>query len=123
MPRRLSTPLSGFLSSVASRPGKVRTSRFKRLARLCADGVDATLDLIGREIEARFTLELRQDTARLGVADRVRFVGELDDVSQALLDTDIVIAPSRGEWTPLVLMEALAISDQSSPRMWAVSAT
>ena len=46
------------------------------------DGADATLELIGREIEPRFALELRQDTRRLGVADRVRFVGELDDVSE-----------------------------------------
>ena len=101
------TPLRlSLIGGISARKGQ--DIAVQALARLCADGVDATLDLIGREIEARFTLELRQDTARLGVADRVRFVGELDDVSQALLDTDIVIAPSRGEWTPLVLMEALA---------------
>ncbi len=45
---------------------------------------------------------------RLGVADAVDFVGEVGDAGPHLAHADIVIAPSRNEWTPLVLMEALA---------------
>lgn len=78
------------------------------LARLRARGIPATLELVGRELDERFTATVRADARRLGVGDDVEFVGEVQDIGPYLDRADIVIAPSRGEWTPLVLMEALA---------------
>jgi hypothetical protein len=78
------------------------------LARLRERGIGATLQCVGRELDARFAATVREDARRLGVAEDVEFVGEVDDIGPHLDRADIVIAPSRGEWTPLVLMEALA---------------
>lgn len=78
------------------------------LGLLCESGVDATLDLVGREIDPSFVASVRARADDVGVAERVRLVGELTDVHGYLGDVDIVLAPSRGEWTPLALMEAMA---------------
>jgi len=63
---------------------------------------------VGRNVDERFAASVREDARRLGIAGDVDFVGETDDVDVRLAKADIVIAPSRDEWTPLVLMEALA---------------
>ena len=78
------------------------------LAELHERGIAATLELVGRDVDERFAASVRADVRRLGLARDVEFVGEVDDVDAHLANADIVIAPSRDEWTPLVLMEALA---------------
>jgi glycosyltransferase involved in cell wall biosynthesis len=70
-------------------------------------GLQATLALVGRETDPTFAAAVRADVARRGLAQAVEFVGEVADAAPQLAVADIVIAPSRGEWTPLVLMEAL----------------
>ena len=94
------------VGGVASRKGQ--DIAVEALGRLSGSGVDARLDLVGREIDPHFVASVRRRAEELGVADRVSFVGELDDVHGHLRDIDIVLAPSRGEWTPLALMEAMA---------------
>jgi glycosyltransferase involved in cell wall biosynthesis len=89
-------------------PRKGQDVAVAALAQLRERGVQATLEFVGRELDERFTTGVREDARRLGVADEVEFVGEVDDIGPYLDRADIVIAPSRGEWTPLVLMEALA---------------
>ena len=71
-------------------------------------GLDVELDLVGREIDASYTAYLHDLVGRLDIRDRVRFVGEVSDVRTHLQSVDIVLAPSRGEWTPLSIMEAMA---------------
>jgi glycosyltransferase involved in cell wall biosynthesis len=78
------------------------------LALLREQGLEATLVLVGREIDSAFADAVRDDVARLGLGQAVEFVGEVADAGPQLARADIVVAPSRGEWTPLVLMEALA---------------
>jgi glycosyltransferase involved in cell wall biosynthesis len=78
------------------------------LAELHERGIVATLELVGRDVEEPFAASVREEARRLGVAGDVEFAGEVDDVDARLARADIVIAPSRDEWTPLVLMEALA---------------
>jgi len=90
-------------------PRKGQDIAIEALAELKDRGVDADLDLVGREIDTEFAASLRERANDLGVATRVTFVGELADVPAHLRDVDIVIAPSRREWTPLALMEALAL--------------
>jgi glycosyltransferase involved in cell wall biosynthesis len=89
-------------------PRKGQDIAVAALARLRERGVEATLELVGREVDARFAATVRDDARRLGVAESVAFAGEAADAGPHLDRADVVIAPSRGEWTPLVLMEALA---------------
>jgi glycosyltransferase involved in cell wall biosynthesis len=71
-------------------------------------GVEAALSLVGREEDPDFAQEVRTTAERLGIADRVRFLGEARSVDGILSETDILILSSVAEWTPLVLMEAQA---------------
>jgi glycosyltransferase involved in cell wall biosynthesis len=89
-------------------PRKGQDIALAALAQLRERGVETTLKLVGRDVDERFAAAVRADALRLGVASEVEFVGEVEDVGAHLDHADIVIAPSRGEWTPLVLMEALA---------------
>jgi glycosyltransferase involved in cell wall biosynthesis len=94
------------VGGIASRKGQ--DVAVAALAQLRERGVDARLELVGREIDPLFTARVREDARRLGVADEVELVGEVADAGPNIERADIVLAPSRGEWTPLVLMEALA---------------
>ena len=71
--------------------------------------MNVELGLVGRVINPEFATSVRELAHEQGVEPHVRFVGELEDVNAHLRDIDIVIAPSRDEWTPLSLMEAMAI--------------
>lgn len=46
----------------------------------------------------------------LGVADRVRFLGERDDVADVLAALDVFVMPSWWESGPLTLLEAMAVA-------------
>jgi glycosyltransferase involved in cell wall biosynthesis len=69
-----------------------------------------------REVEAEFTIagdgpllaELEAEAAGLGLAERIRFVGRLEDVSDLLARTDVLVFTSRSEGVPYALLEALA---------------
>jgi glycosyltransferase involved in cell wall biosynthesis len=89
-------------------PRKGQDIAVAALAQLRERGVEATLELVGREVDREFATVVRDAAQRLGVAQSVVFVGEVGDAGPHLDRADIAIAPSRGEWTPLVLMEALA---------------
>jgi glycosyltransferase involved in cell wall biosynthesis len=89
-------------------PRKGQDIAVAALAQLRERGVDARLELVGRRIDSLFTAGVLEDARRLGVAGEVELVGEVADAGLNLERADIVLAPSRGEWTPLVLMEALA---------------
>jgi glycosyltransferase involved in cell wall biosynthesis len=89
-------------------PRKGQDVAVAALAQLRDSGVEATLELVGREVDQEFAAAVRDTARRLNVTERVVFVGEVPDAGPHLEQADIVIAPSRGEWTPLVLMEALA---------------
>jgi glycosyltransferase involved in cell wall biosynthesis len=89
-------------------PRKGQDIAIAALAQLRERGVEATLELVGREVDLEFAAAVRDAAQRLGVAESVVFVGEVSDAGPHLDRADIAIVPSRGEWTPLVLMEALA---------------
>ncbi|MBL8858264.1 MAG: glycosyltransferase [Planctomycetes bacterium] len=52
--------------------------------------------------------ELRELAVRIGVADRVRFLGYRDDVPRLVASGDFVLLPSRWEGMPYVALEAMA---------------
>jgi len=91
-------------------PRKGQDIAVSALAHLRELGCDATLELVGREVDERFAAAVRENARRVGVSEEVLFAGEVSDVRAHLDRADIVIAPSRGEWTPLALMEALSRS-------------
>jgi glycosyltransferase involved in cell wall biosynthesis len=78
------------------------------LAALRDRGVDADLDLVGRVQDEALAAELLARGEALGLGGRVRVRGETDGIDAALDGADLLLLPSRGEGTPLVLMEALA---------------
>ena len=52
--------------------------------------------------------DLEAQAARLGLADRVRFLGHCDDVAAIFPALDLYVQPSRDEGTPLAVLEAQA---------------
>jgi len=53
-------------------------------------------------------VQLQRQAERLGIADRVRFLGFTDTIPQFLAALDLLVLPSRTEGTPLALLEAMA---------------
>ena len=72
--------------------------------------LDANAVLVGRDLErgGAYEHELRRDAERLGVADRVVFAGQRDDVPGLLAGSDVLCLPSSVEGLPLVVLEAMA---------------
>jgi len=67
------------------------------LAELTARGVDARLSLVGSVFAGYewFEAELHEQVRAAGLADRVEFLGFVDDVWGALADADVVLIPSQ----------------------------
>jgi glycosyltransferase involved in cell wall biosynthesis len=70
-------------------------------------GEHATLVIAGDGSERAATEAL---AAELGVADRVRLLGEIDDVPTALSGFDLFALSSRSEGLPMALTEAMSAS-------------
>lgn len=80
----------------------------RALARLRDAGIDAELDLVGRQGHPDYMAELALLVEGLDLGDRVHNLGERRDVPALMKGWDALLAPSRGEWTPLAIMEAMA---------------
>ena len=75
------------------------------LALLRGRGIDFAAAIAG---DGALADALEKRAARLGIAERVRFLGRLDDLGPLLLAADAVVLASRWEGLPLTLLEALA---------------
>lgn len=75
------------------------------LLRAAAEVRDAVFAFAG-EGPQRDSLE--SQAAQLGVADRVRFLGERDDVPELLASCDVFALPSYYEGSPISVLEAMA---------------
>ena len=51
---------------------------------------------------------LEAEAARIGVAERVRFLGHRDDIPELLAASDLVAIPSLYEGSPIAVLEAMA---------------
>jgi glycosyltransferase involved in cell wall biosynthesis len=89
-------------------PDKDQPTAVAALAALRGRGVEAELDLVGRVQDASMAAALLDDARARGLEGRVRVRGETDGIDAALAGADVLLVTSRGEGTPLVLMEALA---------------
>ncbi|MEK7329608.1 MAG: glycosyltransferase family 4 protein [Candidatus Eisenbacteria bacterium] len=75
------------------------------LALLKARGLDFIVVLAG---EGSLRADLERRAAAAGVAERVRFAGQVETVGPLLLAADACVLPSLWEGLPLSLLEALA---------------
>jgi glycosyltransferase involved in cell wall biosynthesis len=77
-------------------------------ARLVAQGVSATLTIVGDGPSAS---KLAATADRLGIADRVRWQGAVgqDRIRDFYAECDVFCLPSFAEGVPIVLMEAMAM--------------
>jgi glycosyltransferase involved in cell wall biosynthesis len=99
-------------------PWKGQDTAIEALARLHADGVDARLLLIGsakfvarstRYDNEAYLRRLQALAASAGVADRVSFLGEREDVPELIRALDILLLPSWEEPFGRALIEAMAL--------------
>jgi len=68
---------------------------------------DAELDIVGDGDERASLTAL---ATRLGVADRVRFVGFVDDVRPSIANADVALSSARAEGLGIALLEAMAMA-------------
>jgi glycosyltransferase involved in cell wall biosynthesis len=65
-----------------------------------------SLSLFGRGQDEQ---RLRDQTARLGLASKVRFMGQTDDLRAVWAEHHMLVLPSRAEGTPLAMVEAMLL--------------
>lgn len=99
-------------------PWKGQDDAIRALAELVAAGQDPILLLAGSAKfagagtqfdNAGFERRLHELAAELGVADRVRFLGERDDVPAVLAATDMLLVPSWREAFGRIVVEGMAM--------------
>jgi len=100
----LGLPQEARVVGTAARFDEVK--RLDLLVRALAALPAATLVLIGGGAEGA---SLRALAARLGVAPRVRFAGEVVDAARLFRAFDVFAASSRKEGLPLAVIEAMAL--------------
>jgi L-malate glycosyltransferase len=79
----------------------------RHLLAALADVPDTTLEIVG---DGELRVELEQTAERLGIADRVAFLGERpkEEVAELMRTADLFVLPSLAENLPVVLIEAQA---------------
>lgn len=107
--RRLSPTLSPVRIAVIGRLGETKGSldAIQTLRYLREAGIDAEMRFTG-DAAGPFRQEIDQLAARLGVAEKVSFIGYLDNVSPELDFCDVLLMPSRYESFGRVTVEAMA---------------
>ncbi len=78
---------------------------FDALAEVWKRGLDFTLAVAG---DGALRGALEQRAQELGLAQKIRFLGQLEDVGPLFAAADAVVLPSLWEGMPLALLEAMA---------------
>lgn len=72
--------------------------------------LDFRLQIAGEFVDAGYEAAIRRRVERLGLVDRVEFLGFLENVDEALLACDVFVLPSLyGEGMPMAVLEAMAM--------------
>ncbi|HET6382901.1 MAG TPA: glycosyltransferase [Armatimonadota bacterium] len=66
--------------------------------------------IAGSPLDANYFDKLQEMTSKLGLEDRVHFIGSISNVPALLAEVDIFVLPTerRGEGSPVALLEAMA---------------
>lgn len=91
-----------------SNPAKNRMKLIEILSALVSDGHDWRLTLVGQCDDAEHQV-LIQAAELAGVADRLDFVGEVEQVLECIQGADVFVLPSLREGLPGVVVEARAV--------------
>jgi len=83
---------------------KGHTVLFDALAEVWKRGLDFTLAVAG---DGALRGALEQRAEELGLAQKIRFVGQLDDAGPLFAAADAVVLPSLWEGLPLTMLEAM----------------
>ena len=102
------TPLVLMVANLA--PHKGQETAIRATAILKQAGVEITCWLAGveRQSEGRYTAQLHALCNELGIAERIHFLGQREDIPDLLRAADILILPSTNEGLPLSILEAQA---------------
>ncbi|MBQ3133400.1 MAG: glycosyltransferase [Clostridia bacterium] len=79
------------------------------LGALVADGVDAHFYCYGRTADEQYMVELKERIHRLGIKDRVHFLGNTTSVADSLAAFDVFVMPSVTEGLGIAALEAQAV--------------
>lgn len=94
------------LKMVSRLEGKKDPATLIRAVKMVLEqGVDVRADFVG---DGALRVEMEELSSRLGVSDRVFFLGTRSDIASLLLDTDIFVLSTHGEGLPVALLEAMA---------------
>jgi glycosyltransferase involved in cell wall biosynthesis len=90
-------------------PNKGQDLAIAAAAALASNGYDVHLEIVGSVFQGYEGVErdLRESVRVLGIGERVTFSGFCSNVWSLLSRTDIVVAPSRTDSLPLVVIEAM----------------
>lgn len=86
-------------------PVKNHAMALRTMAHLRQRGLDARLAIAG---DGPLRASLEALAAELGVADRVAFLGQVEDAPALLADSDLLLQPSWNEGLPNAVLEAMA---------------
>ena len=107
--RRVRTPGSPSLINVASiQPLKNQLRLVGILRHAMRDLPDLALNLVGREV-GDYGVTIRRAALEAGVADRVRFVGEVEEPMPVIAASSLMVLPSLWEGLPSAVLEACAV--------------
>lgn len=114
-PRAFGGRLPGDRSVVLINVGTIaRWKRQDMIVRIVAELVrrkfDASAKIVGEVYDRAYEASLREEAVRLGVEDRVEFVGCVDHdlVPGVLMTGDVYVCPSDAEVMPFSILEAMA---------------
>ena len=97
------TPLVGIVARLV--PIKAHEVFLKAAAKVCVHFPQSRFLLVG---DGERLTELQLLVERLGLRDRVLFLGWRQDLDRVLADLDLVVLTSRNEGSPVCLIEAMA---------------
>lgn len=93
--------------------GKGQHTAIKAMKRICAGGHDAVLWIAGEVAFAAheaYSRETRALAVRIGVAERVQWLGSRRDIPQLMRASTVVVLPSRAEGLGRVIQEAMSLA-------------
>ncbi len=90
-------------------PNKGQRELVRAMPRILAQCPNARLAIIGQErFRPTYVAEAKAEMERLGVADRVRWMGFREDIPQIMAALDLLVLASAREGFGLVVIEAMA---------------